>query len=273
MTVYARGDWFCVLVSLLLCFQKETTESYRVENCTQVSSRKIGKWKKRRLQKVSQLHMFITSLHNHRVDVCHTVADFLVHHITTQSRSRCLSHSSRLPAVYAAKPLLFPATLPKGRPGMWMWNLTGLRLAIWFNFPILFFYQSCCSLCLVIFLLIIIIIKRISRVPIYRTWWEHRVFYNNTNHTHTYTHACTHTHTHTHTRIHTHTHTHVSDRGTDMAVKNSSEIVIKQMPLEGGFKRGGRIRVAVCLRQWSILLTFFSSERWGGLCQGVHLQG
>jgi len=34
-----------------------------------------------------------------------------------------------------------------------------------------------------------------------------------------------------------------------MAVKNSLEIIIKQVHLEGGFKRGGRIRVAECLRQ------------------------
>ena len=33
------------------------------------------------------------------------------------------------------------------------------------------------------------------------------------------------------------------------AVKNSLEIVIKQVRLEGGFKREGRIRVAECLRQ------------------------
>ena len=33
------------------------------------------------------------------------------------------------------------------------------------------------------------------------------------------------------------------------AVENSLEIVIKQVRLEGGFKRGGRIRVAECLRQ------------------------
>ena len=32
-------------------------------------------------------------------------------------------------------------------------------------------------------------------------------------------------------------------------VKNSLEIVIEQVRLEGGFKRGGRIRVAECLRQ------------------------
>ena len=34
-----------------------------------------------------------------------------------------------------------------------------------------------------------------------------------------------------------------------MAVKNSLEIIIKQMRLEGGFERGDRIRVAECLRQ------------------------
>ena len=33
------------------------------------------------------------------------------------------------------------------------------------------------------------------------------------------------------------------------AVKNSLEIVIKQVRLDGGFERGGRIRVAECLRQ------------------------
>ena len=97
---------------------------------------------------------------------------------------------------------------------------------------------------------LIIIIKRISRAPIYHTRWQHRALYNNTNHTHTHmhirTHARTHTHTHTHARAHTHT---VSDEGMGRAVKNSLEIVIKQVRLEGGFKRGGRIRVAECLRQ------------------------
>ena len=33
------------------------------------------------------------------------------------------------------------------------------------------------------------------------------------------------------------------------AVKNSLEIIIKQVHLEGGFERAGRIRVVVCLRQ------------------------
>ena len=34
-----------------------------------------------------------------------------------------------------------------------------------------------------------------------------------------------------------------------MAVKKSLEIIIKQVRLEGGFERGGRIRMAECLRQ------------------------
>ena len=37
--------------------------------------------------------------------------------------------------------------------------------------------------------------------------------------------------------------------GIGTAVKNSLEIIIKQVRLEGGFKRGGRIRVAECLRK------------------------
>ena len=41
----------------------------------------------------------------------------------------------------------------------------------------------------------------------------------------------------------------VSDEGMGRAVKNSLEIIIKQVCLEGGFERGGRIRVAECLRQ------------------------
>ena len=93
-------------------------------------------------------------------------------------------------------------------------------------------------------------------MPIYHTRWQHRALYNNTNHTHTHTHTCTnararaHTHTHARTcaRARTHTHT-VSDEGMGRAVKNSLEIVIKQVRLEGGFERGGRIRVAECLRQ------------------------
>ena len=34
--------------------------------------------------------------------------------------------------------------------------------------------------------MIIIMIKRISRAPIYRTRWEHREPYNNTNNTHSF---------------------------------------------------------------------------------------
>jgi len=40
----------------------------------------------------------------------------------------------------------------------------------------------------------------------------------------------------------------VSDEGMGRAAKNSLEIVIKQVRLEGGFQRGGRIRVAECHR-------------------------
>ena len=74
----------------------------------------------------------------------------------------------------------------------------------------------------------IIIRKRISRAPIYHTRWQHRALYNNTNHTHTHT---------------------ASDEGMGRAVKNSLEIIIKQVRLECGFERGGRIRAADCLRQ------------------------
>ena len=46
-------------------------------------------------------------------------------------------------------------------------------------------------------------------------------------------------------------HTHMSDEGIGTAAgkKNSLEIVIEQVRLEGGLERGGRIRVAECLRQ------------------------
>ena len=80
-----------------------------------------------------------------------------------------------------------------------------------------------------IYTCIIIIIKRISGAPIYHTRWQYRALYNNTNHTHTHTHTA-------------------SNEGMGRAVKNSLEIIIKQVRLEGGFERGGRIRVAECLR-------------------------
>ena len=41
----------------------------------------------------------------------------------------------------------------------------------------------------------------------------------------------------------------MSDEGVGRAVKNSLEIIIKQVRLESGFVRGSRIRVAECLRQ------------------------
>ena len=72
-------------------------------------------------------------------------------------------------------------------------------------------------------------------------------------HTHARTHARTHTHTHTHAHARTHphpnTHSRVGRGDIGKAVKNSLEIVIKQVHLEGGFKRGGSIRVAECSRQ------------------------
>ena len=42
------------------------------------------------------------------------------------------------------------------------------------------------------------------------------------------------------------------------AVKNCLEIVIKQVRLEGGFERGGRIRVGECLRHTV-------PDRWAGI--------
>ena len=60
--------------------------------------------------------------------------------------------------------------------------------------------------------------------------------------------------------------------GIGTAVKNSLEIVIEQVRLEGGFKRGGRIRAVECLRQivhwlvdavnpFAICHTVFGTER------------
>ena len=65
------------------------------------------------------------------------------------------------------------------------------------------------------------------------------MLYNNANNT-----PDTHTHTHTHTNIPTPTPTNTLDEGTGMAVKKSLEIDTEQVLLEGGCKRGGRIRVA-----------------------------
>ena len=60
-----------------------------------------------------------------------------------------------------------------------------------------------------------------------------QALYNNINSTHT----------------HTHTHTHVGPGDRHGCEKGSLEIVIEQVCLEGGFKRGGRIRAAECWRQ------------------------
>ena len=54
------------------------------------------------------------------------------------------------------------------------------------------------------------------------------MLYNNANNRHR--HTCTHS---------------VSDEGIGRVVKNSLEIIIKQVRLEGSFIKGGRIRVAV----------------------------
>ena len=70
-------------------------------------------------------------------------------------------------------------------------------------------------------IIVIIIIKRISGAPIYCTRWEHRALYSNTNDRHT--------HTQTHMHACTYTHTHTLDEGIGMAVKNSLEIIIKQV--------------------------------------------
>ena len=48
----------------------------------------------------------------------------------------------------------------------------------------------------------------------------------------------------------------------DRAVKNSLEIVIKQVRLEGSFKRGGRIRVAECFRQ-------IVPDRWASIRENI----
>ena len=60
------------------------------------------------------------------------------------------------------------------------------------------------------------------------------MLYNKTNNTHTCARACT------HSRI---------GRGVGTAVKNSLEIIIKEVRLEGGLKRRGRFKVAEFLRQ------------------------
>ena len=48
-------------------------------------------------------------------------------------------------------------------------------------------------------------------------------------------------------------------------MKNSLEIVIKQVRLEGGFERGGRIRVADCLRQ-------IVPDRWASIRKKIFHQ-
>ena len=95
---------------------------------------------------------------------------------------------------------------------IYYWGHPFLRMYLW---------QSLCTLYLLTCQvrvtvddtkIIIMIIKRISRVPIYCTMWEHRVLYNITNNTHTHTHTLSLSlslclslsHAHTHTHLHTH---------------------------------------------------------------------
>ena len=67
------------------------------------------------------------------------------------------------------------------------------------------------------------------------------MLYNNTNtHTHTHTHTCAYTCTHTHAHMRAHAH------GCE---KDSLEIVIEQVNVEGSLERRGRMRVQECLRQ------------------------
>ena len=82
--------------------------------------------------------------------------------------------------------------------------------------------------------IIIIIMKRISRAPIYRTRCEHRALYKRTR-------------TRTYMRMRARALRTREYIGT--AVRNNFEMTIEQVCLEGGFKRGGTIRVAECLRQ------------------------
>ena len=53
----------------------------------------------------------------------------------------------------------------------------------------------------------------------------------------------------THTHTHTHTRTRVGQGYRYSCEKDSLKIVTEQMRLEGGFRRGDRIRVAECSRQ------------------------
>ena len=57
-----------------------------------------------------------------------------------------------------------------------------------------------------------------------------------------------------------------------MAAKNSLEIIIKQVHLEGNFKRGGRIRVVECLRQIIQVIAVYFSDlhqvQWYHISQG-----
>ena len=77
-------------------------------------------------------------------------------------------------------------------------------------------------------------------------------------HTHTIRRACN---EHTHARTHAHTHVGRGDRhGYE---KDSLEIVLEQVRLEGGFKTKRRIKAAECLRQTV-------PNRWASVRKGSH---
>ena len=62
---------------------------------------------------------------------------------------------------------------------------------------------------------------------------------------------------HTHTYACMHAHTHALD---DTAVKNSLEIIIKQMHLEGGFKRGGMKQAVASLGLFQVWLPIVKEQ-------------
>ena len=77
--------------------------------------------------------------------------------------------------------------------------------------------------------------KEDFRVPFCCTRWEHRALYNNTNNMHS--------------SMPAHTRAHVRQGDRHGCEKDRLEIVTEQVCPEGYFKRGGKIKVAECLRQ------------------------
>ena len=84
------------------------------------------------------------------------------------------------------------------------------------------------------------------------TYTQHACMHTHTyahTHAHAYIQIHTHTHTNKHTHTHTHTHTHIRCGDRHDCEKDSLEIVIEQVYLEGVLERGRRIRMEECLRQ------------------------